>query len=73
MQLAIAIIFIIVLMNLWIASGVSDKTLINKYFQDISTQYLNQAGINLQVLMGENQKKLLQKIAKTLAPLPVTR
>jgi len=69
MQLAIAIMFIIVVMNLWLASGMKDKTLINKYFQDISAQYLNQAGVSLQVLMIDDHSKLLQKTINELAIL----
>lgn len=69
MQLAIAIMFIIVVMNLWIASGVKDKALINNYFQDISSQYLNQAGVSLQVLMINDENKLLKKTISELATL----
>jgi len=69
MQLAIAIMFIIILMNLWIAGGVKDKTLIHEYFHEISAQYLNQAKVNIQILMVNEQSELLQKTIDDLAKL----
>jgi len=69
MQLAIAIMLIIVLMNIWLASGVNDKALIDKYFQDSSSQYLNQAGVSLQVLMVNDKSNLLQKTINELATM----
>lgn len=67
MQLAIAIVFIIILMNLWIAGGVKDKTLIHEYFHEISHQYLSQAKSSLQVLMLDSQSELLKKTIDKLA------
>jgi len=69
MQLAIAIVCIILLMNMWIAGGVNDKALISDYFQDISNQYLNQASSGLQILMVNSEDELLQKTVDELAKM----
>ena len=69
MQLAIAIMFIIVLMNLWIANGTKDNELIDDYFQEISTQYLSQAVVSLQRLMLEQQNELIEEIIDDLSTM----
>jgi membrane protein len=69
MQLAIAIVFIILLMNMWIAGGVNDKALISDYFYDISNQYLNQAGSGLQILLVNSENELIQQTVDELAKM----
>ncbi len=73
MQLAIAIMFIIVLMNMWVASGANDKTLINEYFHEISEQHLSQASSQIKLLMLSSEPDLLQKSIDELAKMPFVK
>jgi membrane protein len=57
MQLAIAIVFIVVLMNLWIYSQAKNKQSIDQHFYDVGQQYLQQASAGLSVLTSEVKTK----------------
>ena len=69
MQLAIAIVFIILLMNMWIAGGVNDRALITDHFNDVSNQYLNQASSGLQILMDNSENELIKQTVDELAKM----
>jgi len=69
MQLAIAIVFIIILMNMWIASGVNERALISDYFDDISNRHLKQASSSLQLLMVDSDPELIQQTIDELAKI----
>ncbi|MFB0982247.1 MAG: AhpA/YtjB family protein [Alteromonadaceae bacterium] len=64
MQLAIAIAFIVILMNLWIYSQTQNKQSIEQHFYDVGQQYLQQASAGLSVLTPEvktqQSRQLLQ-------------
>ncbi|MBA6253395.1 MULTISPECIES: AhpA/YtjB family protein [unclassified Colwellia] len=70
MQLAIAIVFIVVLMNLWIYSQTQNKQTIDQHFYDIGQQYLQQASAGLSVLITEvntkESRQLLQNYVDEL-------
>jgi membrane protein len=57
MQLAIAIAFIVVLMNFWIYSETQNKQTINQHFYDVGQQYLHQTSAGLSVLATEVKTK----------------
>jgi uncharacterized membrane protein affecting hemolysin expression len=57
MQLAIAIAFIIVLMNLWLYSQTMNKQTIEQHFYEVAQQYLLQASAGLSVLTPELKTK----------------
>jgi membrane protein len=57
MQLAIAIAFIVLLMNLWIYSQTENKQTIEQHFYDVGHQYLQQASAGLSVLTPEVKTK----------------
>jgi membrane protein len=57
MQLAIAIAFIVVLMNLWVYSQTQNKQTIEQHFYDVGQQYLQQAAAGLSVLTSEVKTK----------------
>jgi membrane protein len=62
MQLAIAIAFIIVLMNLWIYSQSNNKQSIEQHFYDVGHQYLQQVSAGLSVLTPEVNTKESRQI-----------
>ncbi len=59
MQLAIAIAFIILLMNLWLFNHNKNKQAINDHFYYVGQQYLKQNTLGLSVVIKED-KKLIQ-------------
>ena len=66
MQLAIAIVLIIVVMNIWIASDQQSKAVINKHFNTIGQDYIAQASAAVSQLLADNKTEqqnnaLLQK------------
>ena len=62
MQLAIAIAFIIVLMNLWLYSQTMNKQTIEQHFYEVAQQYLLQAAAGLSVLTPELKSKQSRKL-----------
>lgn len=56
MQLAIAIVFIIILMNIWIENVQKDQQVVNAHFNQISDQYIQQLNMGLSVFL-ENGKQ----------------
>jgi len=65
MQLAIAIAFIVVLMNLWLYSQTQDKQTIEQHFYDVGQQYLQQALVGLSVLTSEVKTKQSRKLLQS--------
>ena len=57
MQLAIAIGFIVLLMNLWIYSQTQTEQTINQHFYDVGAQYLQQTSAGMSVLTTELKTK----------------
>ena len=57
MQLAIAIAFIVLLMNLWIYSQTQTEQTINQHFYDVGEQYLQQTSAGVSVLTTEIKSK----------------
>lgn len=74
MQLAIAIFFIVVLMNLWVYSHTMQKESIEQHFYDVGQQYLQQASAGLSVLTTEvktkQSRQLLQRYVDELQLTP---
>ncbi len=70
MQLAIAIVLIIVVMNIWIASDQQSKAVINKHFNTIGQDYIAQASATVSQLLADNkteqQNNALKKYLDTL-------
>ncbi|NQZ22845.1 MAG: hypothetical protein HRT53_12415 [Colwellia sp.] len=70
MQLAIAIAFIVLLMNLWIYSQTQTEQTINQHFYDVGEQYLQQTSAGVSVLTTEIKTKqsriLMQKYVDEL-------
>ncbi|MFT5756170.1 MAG: membrane protein [Alteromonadaceae bacterium] len=58
MQLAIAIAFIILLMNLWLFNHDKNKQSINDHFYYVGQQYLKQNILGLSVVIKEDKKSL---------------
>jgi membrane protein len=77
MQLAIAIAFIVVLMNLWIYSQTKNKQSIEQHFFDVGQQYLQQASAGLSVLTPEvktkQSRQLLQNYVDELQKAEVIK
>ena len=75
MQLAIAIAFIVLLMNLWIYSQTENKQTIEQHFYDVGHQYLQQAAAGLSVLTPEvktkESRQLLQNYLDELQQVEV--
>ncbi len=67
MQLAIAIIFIIVLMNIWIENVQKDKQVVDAHFNYISDQYIHQINISLTVLLDKNRYSEIKQYLDSLA------
>ncbi|TWX51693.1 AhpA/YtjB family protein [Colwellia hornerae] len=65
MQLAIAIVFIVVLMNLWIYSQTQNKQSIEQNFYDVGQQYLQQVSAGLSVLTSEVKTKESRQLLQT--------
>jgi membrane protein len=59
MQLAIAIVFIILLMNMWLFNHNQNEQAINDHFYYVGQQYLKQNTLGLSVVIKQD-KKLLQ-------------
>jgi len=57
MQLAIAIAFIVLLMNLWIYSQTQTEETINQHFYDVGEQYLQQTSVGVSVFTTEIKTK----------------
>jgi membrane protein len=70
MQLAIAISFIVLLMNLWIYSQTQTEQTINQHFYDVGEQYLQQTSAGVSVLTTEikttQSRALMQKYVDEL-------
>jgi len=61
MQLAIAIIFIVVLMNIWIDGVAKDQRVVEQHFNYIGDQYLLQASATMKtMLVDQNREKMEQ-------------
>ncbi len=67
MQLAIAIVFIVILMNIWLENVHKDRTSLNQHFNKVSDQYIGQIRSALEVLMVKGDKKSLEAYVKELA------
>ena len=70
MQLGIAIVFIIVLMNLWLAAGSNDNKIVEQHFHKVSQQYLKQASLAVSLLLVNKNKTALEDYINELAQLP---
>ena len=69
MQLAIAIAFIVVLMNLWIYSQTKNKQSIEQHFFEVGQQYLHQATSGLSVLISKQTTDLPTELDEKTAAL----
>jgi len=65
MQLAIAIAFIVLLMNLWIYSQTQTEQTINQHFYDIGEQYLQQTSSGVSVLTTEIKTKQSRELIQS--------
>jgi len=66
MQLAIAIVFIILLMNLWLFNDNQNKQAIDDHFYYVGQQYLKQNTLGLSVVIKQD-KKLLQNYVDNIS------
>ncbi|WDE06407.1 hypothetical protein SG34_005660 [Thalassomonas viridans] len=57
LQLAIAIVFIIVLMNLWLALGNRGQVTVEQHFEQLGDVYLEQVAVAVLTLLEENQQE----------------
>lgn len=70
MQLAIAIVFIIVLMNIWIENVQKDQQVVNAHFHQMGNQYIHQLNMGLSVFLQNGNHKGVEKFITTLAEEP---
>ena len=70
MQLAIAIVFIVTLMNIWIENVAKDHQEIKDHFNYISDQYIHQVNVGTQVLLEKGDGKSIQRYLDKLALEP---
>ncbi|WP_286262955.1 AhpA/YtjB family protein [Thalassotalea atypica] len=70
MQLAIAIIFIVTLMNIWIDNVAKDHQEVKDHFNFISDQYIQQVKVGVQVLLEQGDNKGVQRFLDKLAQEP---
>lgn len=68
MQLAIAIVIIVILMNLWFFSYEQSQRSFNQHFRLISQQYLSQIASGSKLLLADKQLKLQQFIDDMAKP-----
>ena len=71
LQLAIAIVFIIVLMNFWLDISTRGEVSIEQHFTHIGDEYLNQASVAVLTLLKAKNKDELQLYIEQLALSPV--
>jgi len=64
MQLAIAIVLIIVVMNIWISSDQHNKAVINEHFEAIGQDYITQASSAVSQLLADNNTSHQNEILK---------
>jgi len=67
MQLAIAIVIIIVLMNIWQSINQSGKATLNQHFNKMAQQYLAQTAVGIKLLLKKGDKKQLREFVNTMA------
>ena len=66
MQLAIAIIFIIVLMNLWLSNVRKDEFVLAQHFSQMGEQYLQQTAMSISQLQQTKKKKSVEQFIQKL-------
>jgi len=62
MQLAIAIAFIVLLMNLWLFNYNENKQTINDHFYYVGQQYLKQNNLALSIVIKQDKKQLQKHV-----------
>lgn len=67
MQLAIAIICIIILMNMWLDNVRKDERVLAQHFDKIGEKYLQQAAIGVRSMQSKNDKAALVQYLEQLA------
>ena len=70
MQIALAIVFIIVLMNLWLSTSNTDRKIIDQHFTTVSKEYLKQIGVGIEILLKNNHQDALKTYIDELSLLP---
>ncbi len=70
MQLAIAIVFIIVLMNIWIENVQRDQQVVNQHFKQVGDNYIHQTNISLRVLLAAGNRENIQVYLDNLVDEP---
>jgi len=78
LQLAIAIVFIVVLMNLWLALGNRGQATIEQHFDHLGDVYLEQAAVAVLTLLEKNQqnednRQDLQAYIEQLGQMPMVK
>ena len=67
LQLAIAIVFIVILTMLWVSNYQQDQTWVEQHFSDVGHQYLAQASAGVKVFLHEDNNKGLQQYINDLS------
>ena len=67
MQLAIAIVFIIILMNIWLSISVQNKYTVQQHFNEMGHSYIKQAGISISLLLTDKKSKMLHDYVNQLS------
>jgi len=67
MQLAIAIVIIIVLMNIWQSINQSGKATLNQHFNKMAQQYLAQTAVGIKLLLKKGDKKQLREFVNSMS------
>jgi len=67
MQLSIAIIFIVILMNIWIDGVAKDQRVVDQHFNFIGDQYLLQATATMKTMVADRNHKEMEQYLNELA------
>lgn len=67
MQLAIAIIFIVILMNIWIEGVAKDQQVVEQHFNFIGDQYLLQASTTMKTMLKDRNRQNMEQYLNELA------
>ncbi len=69
LQLLIAIMLMILLMNLWLVTSDNDEVTIKQHVKEVSHHLLSQANVGLQVLLANDDQSVIEEYINQLAAL----
>ena len=73
LQLAIAVVLIIVVMNLWLAVSVRSQETIERHFDDVGELYLQQIAVAVQTLLKQEKPAILLDYIEQLGQSPMIK